>query len=96
MVNSFNKLEISPDKVNSNHVENKIQSPNPKERTNPIDDSNKIYNILWKELPETDLPCTSQVYVSYTNHALDFVVRLDLILFGKFFQIRYIKSDLFR
>lgn len=41
------------------------------------DKLNEIVHVMHKDLAETNLPCKSKVYVSYTNNPFDFVINLE-------------------
>ena len=79
LVSMLSKMEINSDdgtksvRNTAKDIDNifyKNLSPEIKAET----DWNSVCNIMWKDLPATDLPSNSQVYVSYINNPLDFVV----------------------
>jgi hypothetical protein len=87
IVNMLNKLEISGGrKLNhtggvggggggggGENIFNKNLSPNLKVQN----DLHSVTHLRWSDMPETSLLCNSRVFVSYINHALDFVVNLE-------------------
>ena len=74
---SLNKMEKKPS------IEN-IFMKNMSTEVKAEIDLNAIHHVTLKEMPDTDLPTNSLVYVSYINHPLDFVVCVNSIIFSRF------------
>jgi len=66
----FSTLNMNGKKHSNDNIFAKNLSPEIKAEI----DLNAVHHVTLKEMPDTDLPTNSLVYVSYINHPLDFVV----------------------